>query len=433
MDDERDSRLAALVLDGGRWVHRRVDTVTFNPDGSMHHRVSFDLTVPWGLPVAGSAGRVILPLALMGKRLRRLRCSGEDPVRGSMRILDAETAARLAVGMLCDLLAESGEAGHTERPPEQVLDRIVRLPGNASSELRAAALGEWDAWRRGATETGADEPRRGCDSPVDELVRALAENELLFAEIDASHVGTRCVLKVSYDSDLEMSPVPGRVRTIRFRVPGFGFAASQHIQADVPFGLTVRELAATETFHGRTLTAARDRPAAGMAHVAIHPSQLTADADIVIRLVASPGRIRSTTIAAVIGVLGLALASILERAHLIHVLAGPLPVPSLGLTVLFGASALDVLWTARTPQHRLAALVQAPLRWVLRLCAVVFLTICFLVTVQVPVWAWEAGWDVVAGVAAAAGVAFTAYARSAAGIGHRSSSHEWASGRTSTL
>lgn len=386
-DPIRGSKFATLLLNFPRWVHRRVDRIVLGSDGTTRRSISFDLTVPEKREVRTPGEKVLVPLALIEKGALR-NFSGADPDGHPMPILGAGDNALLTVELLQALVQPARDSHHVSR----IIDGIVRFPRNGTGGERL--IDAWETWL-GQASFPPHFPESYL-AQIDNMVKAFLENFLLVAELDESHLGKRCVLKVSYDRDLPV-PVPGdNAVTMTFTLPDAGFAHSQHIEVDAP-GLRMRWLEVIEFMREEAVDLVSDTVMTerSTAHVAFRPHDINSSAAVLFAVSPMRSGISGFTVTAAVAVLVFAVLVLVERADLADIVGTEFAIPSPSVSLLLVGPALFLSWMARSPEHRAVAVVLAPLRWVLLICTTVLVLAGFAVAVPLQPWAWSAAWDAV--------------------------------------
>ncbi|MBC2933047.1 hypothetical protein [Nocardioides sp. zg-1228] len=224
------------------WIHRRVESLAFQPTGETRRRISWDLTPPqeWAIAITGE--RVALPLTTLHKRpIKRLDVTG--PADESLVVWETERNGNLAAELMLAGLSTLGGAPASARVRELVRTIVFA----ESAEHVQAELDELlasDAFNHDADPNAADEAEA-----VAALAKSLAEGFLLVVEIPRAWVGERTVVKVSYDDDRvstsseRIDPWVGRT-TLIVDARGSAGAASWHLELHAPANLTISRLRA---------------------------------------------------------------------------------------------------------------------------------------------------------------------------------------------
>ncbi|MFF2318197.1 hypothetical protein ACFVTE_18255 [Arthrobacter sp. NPDC058097] len=410
-------KLTQLIIGSPSWVHRRVDTLELGAEGESRRKVSLDVTVPKNLAIAGSHGRMIVPLALIQKAMLR-GFDAEDNSSKPMSVLGARENSVLALEFLMQLAPEwLMSSDYLQKQCGDHMESLVRADSVTAREAATESFLDWVEVARG--------PASGLTSD-DELDLAvfqhfaveLAGNFLLLAEVDAALAGKRIVLKYSHDTELDLPSKPARSRTVGFRnpVPDFGFAASQHVEVRVPPGLAVKYVGFTDVDPNGTPVNAqadevqdpalrrRKRRERAVGHVALSPQTRFDSGVFHVEVVPSRQGIYAFTIWAVTLVTASVAAALVlkfdvpQRWFHVPVLTPEARIPSPSASILLIGPALMLSWLSRTREHDLSVMLLGPLRRVLILCAIVLMLMAVAAAVPFAPLYWNILWAVVAGL-----------------------------------
>ncbi|MGY1673485.1 hypothetical protein [Geodermatophilus sp. SYSU D00710] len=385
--------LAGLLLRSDTWMHRRVESLRMDANGSTRLHVSVDYTLPTPV-IPRSRDRVLLPLGLVRKGALRTvdtRGSSGQP----LAILDSEENGDLAVDMLLAIAAQALPAA------------IASSDGCREALESVVFCGAWDA-RRAVTQFDAWlEQQPGVEpGPARDvfagMVRQLASLFLFAVEVAADGVGTRSIVKYSYEDEIPTIRKIHIPTTIGRDVPQFGMAASWHFEVEAPPGLGVRRLRVREYQADGAAVGAWEESSSGrdvdtVAHVACRPEHrfTTATAEIVL----TP-QVRGLPRAAFWGAmatLGLLVLALVARGFP-GVFVGAGPGGSSPASILLAGPALLLSWLSRAPEHVMVARLLWPLRWVLVLSSFVLFGMALIVTVPL-LSPWKTiAWAVLAAV-----------------------------------
>lgn len=241
----RGGALAVLLLDPLKWMHRRVETVSFIDERSLQRRVSVDLTLPdqelLGLLGADEA---LIPLAFLNKELL-IGFDARDENGASLPTLTKEQNGFLAWSVLARLASYEMEV----ETLSAALLTTLRTISSGDTEEALAALGS-------ITER-AEEGRE----PESRLVNGLlfmplatdfASRFVLLCPV-AGVSGSRRVIKFSYvtgfdepsDAMSKLQRAGSRMGWIPaeflFDAPAVGEAASYHFEFVSPAELLISE------------------------------------------------------------------------------------------------------------------------------------------------------------------------------------------------
>lgn len=197
------SDVARLLADEPRWIHRRVETFTFNDDSSVRRQTSVDFTIPFFVDPKRHHrdGRLLfLPLSLIEKRVL-LNFDICDEVGAALSMVSRAQNARVATHVLIQQAEEALRAGghpsellHANAESLRVLSG-EREPHDVSGAEEAEAVVQ-------AQEIISDEVARG-------FIQELSGSFVLLAAL-AAKPGDRRIIKFAYDADF----VPLRVTGI---------------------------------------------------------------------------------------------------------------------------------------------------------------------------------------------------------------------------
>lgn len=226
MDEKTCAQLGVALMpmwaDPGRWMHRIVESVSFIDAATIKRSRSFDLTVPADAPML--AGRTVLPLALLGRRvLSELDVSDDTGRRLPLLTSDQNGAVSSSL-----LVAAAREEGVTD--PE-LLGMLRSLPTRDGGDLGAATA------RLGGL---------GADQGLVDLARALATAFMVYVHCDAVP-GQRTLIKMAYSEPLGTAGSRWGQRVgwepleVMFEVRAAGEASSYHFEVVAPDGGTIRE------------------------------------------------------------------------------------------------------------------------------------------------------------------------------------------------
>lgn len=395
--------MVTLLLGSHRWVHRRVDTLELGAEGETRRSVSLDLTVPEALGIAGSKGRIRVPLAMVPKATLRT-FDTQDPDGHPMAALGTADNSGLALDFLNQLAPDWIMSSANLRI--RCLRHLQSLV-NSDAENAGVAEKEFAAW-----VTLALEGRKKLSEPELEdlqVFRAfairLARSFLLIVEIDRDLAGTRVVLKYSHD---QAAPeARGGTKTARFKyeVPDFGFAASQHVEVRVPSGLAVRSVLMVELAPDEETALATYRDAPGrersVGHSALSPT--TRFNSAVCRANVAPSRQGIYTFTKwAVGIVGLVVAAALAvKLHVVpdlfhqQVLTAEAKIPSQSASILLVGPALMLSWLSRNREHDLTVMLLGPLRKILMLCSLTLLLIAVAAAIPMAPLFWHVLWVLV--------------------------------------
>jgi hypothetical protein len=330
-----------------------------DPSGATTRLVSIDFTVDASLAVAGSAGRILVPLAVVTKGAVK-NLSTKGPAGEALPVLETSRNGELATAALVAMARRVLPVGMAANELTPRIEKIV--------------FGEAPDSEQAATDLASWLEANGCeraDPTVDALVAiasTFATHFLFVVELDAARVGTRTVVKYSHEDAVPSFPRRPRLATrLQWSVPQFGMAASWHFQVGALPGVRIADLVVQEVGPGgEAMLEWEDSTEPGfrmnVAHVACRPTHrfTTATAVAVLR----PSRSGLVT-AAVIGAcaVGLAIIAVL----LSHCFPGLLVsrgihLPSSSVSVVLAGPALLLSWLGRSSEHSLVGVALSAVR-----------------------------------------------------------------------
>ncbi|SEQ78828.1 hypothetical protein [Arthrobacter sp. OV608] len=384
--------LRRLLKDSRRWVNRRVDSLRLDADGTTRRYVSLDLTVPKDLVCGGAYQQMLVPLGVLEKGTKQRFDASHDgkaiPVLGR-KDNSAIVAQMLKASQPSILSSAPGE----DATGDDLFIKIAACDPVDSESIWT----EYVTWSEGIL-SGCDlSPKQQDDlEAFDSLVDQMTRNFVLLVEVDDQLAGRRVVMKYALDQDEPMTNDPGTSRlVIAQAVPDLGFAASHHVELEVPAGLSVRDLKLVELRGAGDNQKDRFASKAStgrVAHVSIDPS--TPDAIGILRAevaVAKQG-VFSFTIVTVWALLAASLTASFIRLFDDFFIRGEPEIPSPAASILLVGPALLISWMSRTPEHPMLARMLRPLRHMLTIAAFSLVVMAGLAAVKVQPWIWEYAW-----------------------------------------
>lgn len=368
--------LAGLMLASDTWMHRRVESLRMDANGSTRLHVSVDCTLPTAV-IPRSRDRVLLPLGLVRKGALRTvdtRGSSGQP----LAILDSDENGTLAVDMLLAIAAQAlPPTVATSDGCREALETVVFCaPGDAQR-----AVAQFNAWLQSQPGVEPGSPRDVFAG----MTAQIASNFLFAVEVAADVVGTRSIVKYSYEDEIPEIRKIHIPTTIARDVPQFGMAASWHFEVQAPPGLGVRDLRVQQYQADGTATGAWEDSSSGrdvdtVAHVACRPDHrfTTAKAEIVLTPQVR-GLPRAALWGAVLTLVLVALALVARRYP--GVFVGVRPGGSSPASILLAGPALLLSWLSRAPEHVMVARLHQPLRRVLVVSSFVLFGMALILTV----------------------------------------------------
>ncbi|WP_156507501.1 hypothetical protein [Arthrobacter sp. OY3WO11] len=387
----RGANMVDLVIGSPEWVHRRVDTLTLGTDGDTQRSISLDITLPQSLKVEASGKRVLLPLAFIRKgALRRVSTAG--PSKHPFPILEKARNSEIAREMLLTMIPEDWVSGQESKVAAAV-GLIVRHDGvesgNPAKQLKRLLTSITKSREEDAEQV----------QTISDLARTLQTHFLLIGELDEMHLDTRCIIKISYEHELEFDDGWDYSTVFRYDLPDYGFAASEHVEVVVPSELTLRIVSLSETGGDGSSPTNEDIPTTERArgHVALPPTDRFTEASVVVEVAPSKRGIfpfAAISVAVCTAVAGLAL---MERFEVLTIVDRSRDIPTTAVSLLLAGPALFLSWIARTPEHEIVAKLLSPLRLCLLMCAAVFLGLGVVAAFPLTREAWDVVWLLIYG------------------------------------
>lgn len=389
-------KLLGLMASTRHWVHRRVESFRLDADGQTRWHVSIDMTVPEDGVVASGKNQLVVPVAFMKKgTLRRLDV---EYAGKSVPVLGRAMNSKYALAML--IAAMPPELNLDDYQHETALKALKRVVECSTADADSAleAFDEW--YSRARRAAGSDTDFNRDHDLFSSFVRSLAQNFLFLVVLESEVKSRRILLKFAWDHEPPTVTDKGKVRvSFSHELADFGFAASQHVEVEVPRGLAVRSLEVAEFFpNDRTSPPVRDVPShtRSVAHVAIAPTHRFARGGFRVEVEPAKAGIFAFTHVAVLAVAASVVVAQLIRIFDAYVLLDNVQrIPSPSASIILVAPALLVSWMSRRTEHRLLILLLKPLRKALLSCSIALLTMAALAAIPFRPEAWWLLWFVV--------------------------------------
>lgn len=390
-DQKNGLALMYLLTTTPHWVHRRVDALRLDAKGSTRRYVSVDVTVPpvAALPAA-SRNRIIVPLGWMHKGpITRLDAKQDG---NGLAVLSKVENTAWAFEMLKAALSSVPRRREVTHEDHACLMTLL----TSDAETDQTALEAYVSMRDSLVDEAAfNEESRRRIVLLDGFAKLLVDNYLFLVELDKDLAGIRTTLKYSLDVPSVLTR-SGPIR-LHWPVPDFRFAASQHVEVDLPQGLRVQKMQFAAFNVDNTSTQMHEEMPtgdSGSVHGVLRPDDGDVKADLIVR--AQPVRqgLYTFTQGAVAITAALVLASILARIFDAALLNDAV-IPSPAASIILIAPALLLSWMSRELEHDLLSKLLSPMRRILILCAGVVLLMAGLAAVPVSVGLWHCLWGVV--------------------------------------
>lgn len=214
-----------LISDWKRWVHRRVETLSFIDENTVRRAVSVDFTLPpeitAPLPPQGGNEVYAVPLALLRKTTLR-GFNLWDETGKTLPLMTSEKNGAIAAGVLAhaaEILPSEEQLGGLRRDvPRALREAFWRIgAGSATQSLKT-----WEQLRHPvATDDYATEAWRellGSDADFMSLAHDLARNFLVITPL-VTGSGERRIVKFSYEQAEESPETFFRDASKRERTP----------------------------------------------------------------------------------------------------------------------------------------------------------------------------------------------------------------------
>lgn len=393
-DDELPAlQLLYLLINSRTWVHRRVDALRLDLEGSTRRFVSVDITMPeaYAIPAA-SRNRIIVPLGMMRKgAIQRLDAKQDSK---GIAVLGRRENSDLALKMLQAAVKGLPRRQSASLEDEtRVLENIVEAePGSAGSAHDA-----YKAWKERTLdrENFSERDKRRLII-LDVFASRLVGHYIFLVEIDSKYVDTRITLK--YSLDQEINPAMrfwGSQIRFHFKLPDFGFAESQHMELELPSGLCINHFFLMAFDHTRVMRQVHRitlPPARRVAHAFLNPDRSDFEGEAwAYTLPSKEGLYRFAKWAATVTSM-LVVATIIARCFDREVLRPEAIIPSPAASIILIAPALMLSWMSRKPEHPLVSMLLAPLRRIVLACAAVLVMMAVLAAVPVAPLTWHVTW-----------------------------------------
>lgn len=388
-------RLLALMASSQTWVHRRVESLRLDAEGQTRWHVSVDMTLPEDNAIAAGRGQVVVPIAFMNKgTLRRLDVEyGGKSVTVLGKKLNSEYAlAMLAAAIPPELPLDDGQRAAAL----EVLQRVVEC-STVQAGQAVEAFDEWYAQARRAA--GMDNKLADDQDEFGPFVRSLSQHFLFLVVLDEEVESKRVLLKYSWDHEPPNVTDKGK-KCVSFshELADFGFAASHHVEVEVPHGLAVRSLEVAEFYpDGFTSLPVQDVPehTRSVAHAAIAPSHRFARGGFKVKVEPVKAGIFAFTRVAVLAVVACVVLAQFIRAFDSFFLLDVRWIPSPSSSIILVGPALLVSWMSRRTEHSLLTVLLKPLRKALLYCSIALLLMAALAAIPFTPAIWWILWFIV--------------------------------------
>ncbi|EMY35851.1 hypothetical protein D477_002166 [Arthrobacter crystallopoietes BAB-32] len=251
---------------------------------------------------------------------------------------------------------------------------------------------------------------------VQDVIVQAADHFLLLIEVDKSTVAQRSMVKYALDQDTPDDDRRGTKRvTISQEIPDFGFAASQHVEIQVPPGLMIERLDLQELGDegGRIRHESSDwgDGKRSIAHCALHPTHRLNRGRWIVTVVPAQQGLYGFAKVAVPTVAASSIGAFIARFMDAYLVRDPTDIfASPSASILLVGPALLLSWMSRKPEHAMVARLQFPLRLMLLALASCLLLLAGVSAIPLTPHAWNAAWVLVVILALGSSIHFTCFA-----------------------
>lgn len=357
---------ARLILSWDRWLHRRVERLTFCDEDAIHRNVSIDFTLPqWFHAIRktpkGQRTRQLVPLGFLRKGVL-VNFGLRDEHGASLPLVTSEQDAQVALAVLT-VLAEGILGGDVPEPVRGDLRSLVKNSSESARQTHFDLFNTRDnAWSARATLRK--------DDTFANAARLFREHFLAFTILDVAR-SERRILHLSYDESFwnnkklgqqlrrMWSMATGAARRLYISIPSAGESSSYHMEIEAPDGLMIAHRASYYQTADRTTTIERTPEPGGYRRAHFHFGTGLAPRGAVAAMIhLRPRRstvIRGATLTALLAFLATAVVAI--RYPHIHGGSG-----STATTLLLAATGLIGLIVVRSDENEMATALLYPLR-----------------------------------------------------------------------
>ncbi|MFJ6453810.1 hypothetical protein [Paenarthrobacter sp. NPDC091669] len=317
------------------------------------------------------------------------------PSKNPFPILEKEKNSKIALEMLSTMIPEDWIRGQ-ESSVEAALSLVVQYDGlgTAGTDSPADQLQKLLVYLTESRQENAEQVQT-----ISDLANTLQTHFLLVGELEEESLGTRSVVKISYEHELEFDDGWDYSTAFRYDLPDYGFAASEHVEVVVPPALTLRVVSLAETAGIEISPKNEDIPSTERArsHVSLPPTDRFAEASVFVEVAPSKRGIlpfAAISVTVCVAIVGLAL---MERFEFTDIVKSGREIPTTAVSLLLAGPALFLSWIARTPEHEIVARLLGPLRLCLLMCAAVFLALGAVAAFPLTHEAWDVLWLMIYG------------------------------------
>lgn len=228
--------LRSMVIASPKWVHRRIQTIDHTTPGRILLKNSLDVTAPISAKIAGTKSRVIIPIAVLDKRV----LSGwwvTDSAGSPLAVISQDRSRTLVQDMLVSFLAQFGIILSTN---SAVQKRLLSFINNSEAIAAVAPNALLNAY-----------PQLHGVNPealfIKDFIQLLSRSWVVLVEVPEDVLGRRIIINYGYDLPSNEVRRPSIWSSTdndvySLDVPDPGFSRSLHLQVLVPPELTIFEM-----------------------------------------------------------------------------------------------------------------------------------------------------------------------------------------------
>lgn len=219
--------LRSLFMSSDKWVHRRIQTIDDTVPGRTKITTSLDLTVPKNKTIQGSLGHVIIPIALLPKRVM-LSWWVADSSGKPLTILNHTTSNKLVRVMLESSLKIAGvDVPTSSTDQDRILGFIENRDNNGVTTNKRTSKEVLELLK--TSSMIGEKKKIGL---VEDSIDILERSWIVLIEVPDSMAGRRCIIKYGYDLQITMEPVGIRRDNDSYNLPveDPGFSRSLHFE-----------------------------------------------------------------------------------------------------------------------------------------------------------------------------------------------------------
>lgn len=384
--------LRSLFVSSDKWVHRRIETIDDTVPGRTKITTSLDVTVPKGKTIQGSAGQIIIPIALQPKRVM-LSWWVTDSAGNPFSVLNHGTSSRLVRIMLSSALKIAGVDVPESSTDQQRLLGFVDNRDNNGVETKNRTSEELLVLLNESTRSKSEQ-QIGLAA---DLIDILNRSWIVLIEVPESMAGKRTIIKYGYDLQVAMEPIGIRRDNDSYSLPveDPGFSRSLHFEViSAPeleiYEFSVKHLNANQ-LRDRVLADVKNVRCVAHLQNEIYIPRF-GGAELQFRLRPMAYGIRKFTDVALISVIALVLIATLIRISDSDWFLQDTWREHTTAAVVLALPALLFSWLARTPETMGVARSYYRLRLINILLAITMLLMAAALSTLWQAWVWNLIW-----------------------------------------